>query len=197
MLRFWTMLAQAHGNIWNASDPGRSLGVSQPAVRRSLDLLTGLSMVRQLQPWHANLTKRQVKSPKVYVRDSGVLHALLGLRTDGALLSHPKIGASWEGYIIEEVLKAASPHAVYFWVTHQGAELDLLLVKGRRRAGVEFKYLDAPELTRSMRIAMEDLQLNRLTVIHPGESEYTLARRVQVLPASKIGSKDHEWLAAR
>ena len=164
------MIAHYHGGMWNAADPARSLGVSEPTVRRYLDLFTGLFLVRQLPAWHENLGKRQVKAPKVYIRDSGLLHALLGLTTTRELLSHPKAGASWEGYVLEEVLQAVRPEAAYFWATHTGAELDLLLFKGGRRYGVEVKRQDAPRLTPSMRVALEDLGLTRLTVLYPGIS---------------------------
>lgn len=186
LLRFWTMVAHYQGGIWNAAEPARSLGVAEPTVRRYLDLLTGLFMVRQLQPWHQNLKKRQVKSPKVYIRDSGLLHELLGIQTERDLLSHPKCGASWEGYAIEEVLKAAQPDQAYFWATHQGAELDLLLLKNGRRYGFEVKRQDAPSITPSMRIALEDLRLDHLTVLYPGDQAYDLAEDVSVLPLSSI-----------
>jgi hypothetical protein len=186
ILRFWTMLAHSHSGVWNAADPARSLGVSEPTARRYLDLLTGLYLVRQLQPWHANLSKRQVKAPKVYVRDSGLLHALLGIRTDREMLSHPKVGASWEGYILEEVLKLARPRAAYFWATHSGAELDLLLVEGDRHHGVEIKFQDAPRLTQSMRVALADLRLDRLTVLYPGDRRYRLSDQVTVVPVVEL-----------
>lgn len=186
MLRFWTMVAHYHGNIWSAAEPARSLGVSEPTVRRYLDALSGLFMVRQLQPWHENLGKRQVKSPKIYVRDSGLLHQLLGIRTDKELLSHPKCGASWEGYAVEEALKHFQPDEAYFWATHQGAELDLLLFQNGRRLGVEIKHMDAPTLTPSMRIALENLRLDRLVVLYPGNTRYALAKRVEVLPLATL-----------
>lgn len=186
MLRFWTMVAHYHGNIWSAAEPARSLGISEPTVRRYLDALTGLFMVRQLQPWHENLGKRQVKSPKIYVRDSGLLHQLLGIRTDKELLSHPKCGASWEGYAVEEALKHFQPDEAYFWATHQGAELDLLLFKDGRRLGVEIKRMDAPTLTPSMRIALENLRLDRLVILYPGNTRYALAKRVEVLPLATL-----------
>jgi len=186
MLRFWTMVAHYHGNIWSAAEPARSLGISEPTVRRYLDALTGLFMVRQLQPWHENLGKRQVKSPKIYVRDSGLLHQLLGIRTDKELLSHPKCGASWEGYAVEEALKHFQPDEAYFWATHQGAELDLLLFKDGRRLGVEIKRMDAPTLTPSMRIALENLRLDRLVILYPGSTRYVLAKRVEVLPLATL-----------
>jgi predicted AAA+ superfamily ATPase len=184
--RFWTMVAHYHGGIWNAADPARSMGVSEPTVRRYLDLLSALYMVRQLPPWHENLGKRQVKAPKVYVRDSGLLHQLLGLPDANQLLSHPKAGASWEGYAIEETLKAVQPDEAYFWATHQGAELDLLLFKDRRRFGVEVKRADAPRITPSMKIALEDLHLDRLVVLYPGEARFSLGPRVSVVPLSSV-----------
>lgn len=189
LFRFWTMLAHYHGGVWNAAEAARSLGVAEPTARRYLDLLSGLFMVRQLQPWHANLNKRQVKSPKIYLRDSGLLHALLGLSTVRELLSHPKVGASWEGYAIEEVIQRVRPEAVYFWATHTGAELDLLLIKGGRRYGVEVKFQDAPRLTPSMRTALSDLQLDHLTVLYPGDQRYSLERRVTVVPLAEIAGK--------
>jgi hypothetical protein len=186
LLRFWTMLAHYHGGIWNAAEAARSLGVSEPTARHYLDLLSGFFMVRQLQPWHANVQKRQVKSPKVYLRDSGLLHALLGVTTHRDLLSHPKVGASWEGYAIEQTMQLMKPHAAFFWATHTGAELDLMLVKGRRRYGVEIKFQDAPTLTPSMRTALSDLKLEHLTVLYPGEQTYSLGRRVTVVPLKEM-----------
>ncbi len=184
--RFWAMLAHYHANVWNAAEPARSLGVSQPTIKHYLDLLTDLFLVRQLQPWHENLLKRQVRSPKVYVRDSGLLHVLLGIRTPGALMEHPKLGASWEGYVIEQLLTAREPDEAYFWATHGGAELDLLLFEGGRRYGFEIKREDAPRLTPSMRTAIEDLDLAHLTVIYPGSKTYTLAARVTVRPLADL-----------
>ncbi|HMM36828.1 MAG TPA: ATP-binding protein [Thermoanaerobaculia bacterium] len=186
LLRFWTMLAHVHGGVWNAADPARSLGLSEPTVRRYLDLMTGLFLVRQLPPWHENLAKRQVKSPKVYVADPGILHALLGVKTEAELLSHPKCGASWEGYVLGEALRAVEPDEAYFWATHQGAELDLLAFRDGRRIGFEAKRADAPTLTPSMRIALADLGLDRLYVLYPGERRYELADRVTVLPAADV-----------
>jgi predicted AAA+ superfamily ATPase len=190
MLRFWTMAAHYHGNLWNSAEPARSLGVSEPTVRRYLDTLSGLFMVRQLQPWHENLGKRQVKSPKVYLRDSGLLHQLLGIRTDHDLLSHPKSGASWEGYAVEEALSRIQPEQAYFWATHQGAELDLLLFKDGRRLGLEMKRTDAPTLTPSMRIALEDLRLERLVVLYPGTRRYALDERVEAVPITMLAEAD-------
>jgi predicted AAA+ superfamily ATPase len=196
LLRFWTMLAHYHGGIWNAAEAARSLGVTEPTVRRYLDILTGLFMVRQLKPWHENLKKRQVKSPKVYLRDSGLLHALLGLATEREVLSHPKAGASWEGFAIEEALGTIRPEAAYFWATHTGAELDLLLFVRGRRYGVEVKFQDAPRLTPSMRIALEDLGLRRLTVLYPGDQRYALERRVDVVPLAELATRGADALIA-
>lgn len=186
MRRFWAMLAHYHGQIWSAADPARSLGVSEPTVRRYFDLLCGAYLARQLPPWHENLGKRQVKAPKAYVRDCGVLHALLGISTPKALLEHPKCGASWEGYVIEEVLKALDARDAYYWATHQGAELDLLLFHGGRRIGIEIKRADAPTMSKSMHIALADLKLDRLLVLYPGSRSYGLAERVDVMPMSCI-----------
>lgn len=180
--RFWSMVAHYHGQTWNAAPPARSLGVSESTTRRYLDLLTDALMLRQLPPWHANLSKRQVKSPKVYVRDTGLLHTLLGLDTQKQILEHPKSGASWEGFAIEQILMTEAHDEAYFWATHQGAELDLLLLRGGRRLGVECKRVDAPRVTRSMRIALEDLELDRLAVVHPGEKRYPLDTCVEAVP---------------
>jgi predicted AAA+ superfamily ATPase len=197
LLRFWTMLAHYHGNIWKAAEPARSLGVSEPTVRRYLDLLTGLFMVRQLQPWHENLKKRQVKSPKVYIHDSGVLQQLLGIRSETEMLAHPKCGASWEGYAIEETLKIVQPDEVYFWATHQGAELDLLILKDGRRLGVEAKRMDAPALTPSMRIALQDLHLEQLVVLYPGSKSYTISEQVTVVPLNVLAEGDWKRIFPR
>jgi uncharacterized protein len=186
LFRFWTMLAHYHGQIWNAAEPARSLGINESTIRRYLDLLEGVFMVRQLQPWHENLKKRQVKSPKVYFRDSGLLHQILGIRKPEDLLTHPKCGASWEGCVMEELLTIVRPDEAYFWGTHAGAEIDLLLFKEGRRIGVEIKRADAPRLTPSMRMALTDLGLNRLLVIYPGEKRYSLAEKVDVLPLSVL-----------
>lgn len=182
MLRFWRMLAHYHGQTWTAADPARSLGVSEPTVRRYLDTLTQTLMVRQLQPWHENLGKRQVKSPKVYFRDTGLLHALMDVESLDALRVHPRSGASWEGFALEQVLRLAKPDEAYFWATHQGAELDLLMLKGTQRVGVEFKRADAPTITRSMRVAIHDLRLDALYVVYPGERRYPLAPGIEAVP---------------
>ncbi len=184
--RFWTMVAHYHGQIWNHAEPARALGVSEPTVRSYLDLLTDALVLRQLRPWHANLRKRQVKSPKVYVRDTGLLHQLLGIENHAALLHHPKLGASWEGFAIEQVL-ATQPHTeAAFWATHQGAEIDLLLRRQDKLYGVECKRADAPRMTPSIRIALEDLGLERIAVVYPGTRRYALSDRVEVVPIAAL-----------
>jgi hypothetical protein len=160
--------------------------VSEPTIRRYLDILTGVFMIRQLQPWHANLKKRQVKAPKIYFRDTGLLHQLLGVGSEKELFSHPKCGSSWEGYVIEEIIKAIKPDEAYFWATHNGAEIDLVMVKEGQMLGVECKMVDAPRLTPSMKIAMEDLKLAQLTVVYPGSVRYVLMNHVQVVPLSEV-----------
>lgn len=182
MQRFWSMLAHLHGQVWNAADLARALGNNESTVRRYLDWLSQLYMVRQLQPWHQNLGKRQVRSPKVYFRDSGLLHELLGIGDAGALSLHPKVGASWEGFVVEQVLRIAQPDEAFFWATHAGAELDLLLFKDGRRVGVEIKRADAPTFTPSMRTALHDLALDALYVVYPGERRYRLADRAEAVP---------------
>lgn len=194
LLRFWTMVAHCHGSIWNSADPARSLGIGESTVRRYLDLFTGLLVVRQLQPWHENLNKRQVKAPKVYIRDSGLLHSLLGIRTEKELFTHPRLGASWEGYVVEAVLDQLEPDQAYFWATHQGAELDLLLFKHGRRLGVDIKRADAPNLTPSMRSALGDLRLEQLVVLYPGSQAYQLDPRVRVLPFGALDGATIETL---
>ncbi|OGT76935.1 MAG: hypothetical protein A2W76_04640 [Gammaproteobacteria bacterium RIFCSPLOWO2_12_47_11] len=184
--RFLTMLAHFHGQIWNSSEPARTMGVSEPTIRRHLDLLTDAFMVRQLQPWHANVRKRQVKAPKIYLRDSGLLHQLLGIQTKKDLLNHPKMGASWEGYVLEEVLDIVQPDEAYFWATHQGAEIDLIVRKNSKLYGIECKRTDAPKLTPSMRIALDDLQLNRIVVVYPGIKRYSITAEVEAVPLSEI-----------
>ncbi|NLP04410.1 ATP-binding protein [Candidatus Fermentibacteria bacterium] len=186
MFRFWSMLAHYHGQIWKAADPARAMGVSEPTVRRYLDILTGSLMIRQLKPWHENLAKRQVRSPKIYFTDSGLLHAMLGIRTPDDLLRHPRCGASWEGYALEEIVTAVAPDEVFFWATHNGAELDLLAIKDGKRLGFEFKRADAPKMTPSMRIASEDLALDSLTVVYPGARPYSLGRGVSVVPLREL-----------
>jgi uncharacterized protein len=180
------MLAHFHAQTWNGAELARALAVSESTVRRYLDLLTGVFMLRQLPPWFENLSKRQVKSPKVFVRDSGLLHSLLGIANQRDLELHPKVGASWEGYAVEEVLKALQPDEAYYWATHQRAEIDLLLFKHGRRIGVECKRSDAPTLTPSMQIAFHDLKLERIVVVYPGDRRYALADRVEVVPLVEL-----------
>ncbi len=197
LYRFWTMVAHVHGGVWSSADPARSLGVSQPTIRRWLDLFSGLFLVRQLQPWHENLAKRQVRAPKVYLRDSGILHTLLGISTARDLSSHPKLGASWEGLAVEEAIRIAKPEGVFFWATHGGAELDLLLFVRGKRYGVEVKRQDAPAITPSMRAALDDLGLERLTVLYPGDLAYDLHPRIQVVPLANLAAGDPAFLAGR
>ncbi len=186
MRRFWAMLAHYHGQVWNAAEPARSLGVGESTVRRHLDWLTQTYMVRQLPPWHENLAKRQVKAPKIYFRDTGLLHELLGIRDEAGLSTHPKSGASWEGFALEQILRIAAPDDAYFWATHAGAELDLLMFRDGRRVGVEFKRMDAPRLTASMRTAMKDLALEALYVVYPGSRRYALANRIEAMPLDAL-----------
>ena len=186
LYRFWAMLAHYHGQVWNAAEPARSLGVNESTVRRYLDLLTQAYLIRQLQPWFVNLGKRQVKAPKIYFRDSGLLHSLLGIGDLAALGRHPKSGASWEGFALDQVLRIARPDEAYFWATHAGAELDLLMVKNGRRVGVEFKRADAPQMTASMRIALNDLSLDALYVVYPGTRRYRLAQGVEAVPLASV-----------
>jgi hypothetical protein len=188
MRRFWTMLAHYHGQVWNASEFARSFGVADTTVRNYLDALSATFVARQLQPWHENLAKRQVKSPKIYLSDSGLLHTLLGIGSREELESHPRLGASWEGFALEEVIRilGARPEECYFWATHAGAELDLLIVKGGKRLGFEFKRTEAPSLTASMRIAFKDLKLDRLDVVHAGQETFSLAENIRAVPLGRI-----------
>jgi predicted AAA+ superfamily ATPase len=186
--RFWVMLAHYHGNIFNASELGRSFGASDATMRKYLDILTGTFMIRQLQPWHENLSKRQVKAPKIYFRDSGIFHSLLGIHTLSELRMNPKLGASWEGFALEEIIRCfeAKQGECYFWSTYGGAELDLLINKKNKKIGFEFKYCDAPGITKSMQIALEDLKLDELFVIYPGEVDYSLSKQIHVKPLKKF-----------
>ena len=184
--RFWTMIAHYHGQVWNAADFARSLGTSENTARRHLDILAGAYMVRILPPWSENLGKRQVKAPKIFIRDSGIFHALLQLPALGDIQSHPKLGASWEGYAMEQVLSILDVHDPYFWATHSGAELDLLVTKGGKRVGFEFKYGDAPAKTRSMHVALQDLKLDRLFIVYPGDQEYEIDDKIAVISINRI-----------
>lgn len=188
MQRFWTMVSHYHAQLWNASEVAASLGIAPSTARLYLDALTQTFMIRQLQPWHENIGKRQVKAPKLYFRDSGIFHRLQGIASWNELQTHPKLGASWEGFALEEVLRTAEPDEAYFWAVHSGSELDLMMIRGGRRTGVEFKRSDAPKLTRSMRIALEDLKLDELVVIYPGARTYEIADRVKALPLAQIAT---------
>ncbi|MFH1755539.1 MAG: ATP-binding protein [Candidatus Latescibacterota bacterium] len=190
MRRFWTMLAHTHGQVWNASKIARSFGVSDRTVRRYLDHLDGTLVVRQLQPWHENLRKRQVKSPKVYFCDTGLLHALLNLPLFDDLSSHPSLGASWEGFLLFEVVRLlhARENESFFWATHAGAELDLLFIRGRHRLGFEFKRTVSPRVTHSMKIAVEDLKLERLDVVHAGDGVFPLAENIRAVGVNDLCS---------
>ncbi len=185
--RFWTMLAHYHGQVWNGSEIGASLGVTHHTTRKYLDLLCGAYVVRQLQPWFENLGKRVVKSPKVYVRDSGLLHALLGIPDFPALQGHPKLGASWEGFVIEQILSWAGERNAYFWATHSRAELDLMVMAKGKRWGFEVKYQDAPIMTKSMRITMQDLKLERLWVVYPGPTGYPMDEKIECVSFLAVG----------
>lgn len=196
--RFWSMLAHYHGQVWNASEFGRSFGVSHHAVRRYLEALEATFMLRVLRPWSENLAKRQVKSAKVYVRDSGLLHTLLDIDDLSHLARHPKVGASWEGFIVEALIQrlGARSDQCYFWATHTGAELDLLIVDGTRRLGFEIKRTTAPGLTPSIRHALSDLSLTRLDVVHAGAETFPLAPSVRAVAAHRL-LEDVEPLAKR
>ena len=183
--RFWLMLAHYHGQIWNGAEFARAMGVSEPTVKRYLDILTGAYMVRQLQPWHENLKKRQVKAPKIYIRDSGILHALLGLEGNG-IYTHIKSGASWEGFIIEQLLSQLKSRDFYYWRTHTGTELDLMVLKGGRKLGFEIKFSETPKITRSMLSAFDDLKLDHLFLIYKGNRKLSLNKNISAIPASNI-----------
>ena len=184
--RFWTMIAHYHGQVWNGAEFARAIGATQATARRYLDILAGVFMVRVLPPWFANLKKRQVKAPKVYLRDAGLLHTLLGLTEEDELAGHPKVGASFEGFAIEQVLAALDAGHPHYWATHGGAELDLLIDRRGARHGFECKLADAPGTTRSMHAALADLGLDHLWVLYPGAETYPLDDRITVLPAALI-----------
>lgn len=186
MRRFWTMLAHYHGQYWNASELARALGLSDKTVRGYLDLLTGTYMVRQLQPWHENIGKRQVKAPKVYLRDSGLLHGLLNVPDWSSLAAHPKVSASWEGFVIEQVWHMLRATEAYFWATQNGAELDVLFFHRGRRYGVEVKFNEAPRTTRSQHIALSDLALEHLWIVYPGQHRYPAHERITVWPIREL-----------
>ena len=186
--RFWTMLAHYHGQIWRASEFGRSFGVADTTIRNYLDLLSTTLVVRQLMPWHENISKRQVKAPKIYITDSGLLHTLLGLRTVSDLESHPKVGASWEGFVLEQVVRQLGVTAdqCFFWATHGGAELDLLVIKGNKKFGFEIKRTSRPQITRSIRSALSDLKLRHLDIIHAGEKTFSLDKNIRAVALSRL-----------
>ena len=186
--RFWTMVAHYHGQVWNAAEFARAIGAGEAAARRHLDILAAAGMVRVLPPWFENLKKRQVRAPRIYVRDTGLLHSLLGLDTADDLYGHPKVGASFEGFGIEQILSCFALREAYFWATHGGAELDLLVAVGGRRFGFEFKVSDAPGTTKSMRIALQDLALQHLWVVYPGDETYPLDERITALPIACLPS---------
>jgi uncharacterized protein len=188
--RFWLMLAHYHGQVWNGSEIARSIGVTQNTARHYLDILAGAYAVRILPPWFENLKKRQVKSPKVYIRDSGLLHYLSGIEDISTLRAHPRYGASWEGFALEQVLAVFDEKNTFFWKTQRGAELDLLILSGTQRIGFEFKCTDAPGMTKSMHISIKDLQLNHLYVVYPGDQRYPLADNTTALPVSQLNSMD-------
>ncbi len=190
--RFWTMLAHYHGQTWNASALARSMGVSDKTVRAWLDILTGTYMVRQLSPWFANVAKRQVKSPKVYLRDAGLLHTLLHIPDPDTLSGHPVVGASWEGFALEQVLRTLRPPEAYYWATHSGAELDLLFMHRGRRYGVEFKLNEAPGPTRSMHAAIADLELTHLWIVYPGQEPIPIGPRLSAWPLLDVARLPRE-----
>ena len=184
--RFWTMVAHYHGQIWNAAEFARAMGTAENTARKYLDILSGAYMVRVLPPWFENLKKRQVKAPKIYIRDSGLFHSLLQVSTLADLRGHPKIGASWEGFAMEHLIHVFRARDAYFWATHSGAELDLMVMIAGKRHGFEFKYTDAPGRKRSMHIAIEDLDLEHLWIIYPGDQKYSLDDRITAIPLEEI-----------
>jgi predicted AAA+ superfamily ATPase len=186
MRRFWTMLAHYHGQTWNASELARSMGLSDKTIRNYLDILSSTFMVRQLQPWYANVAKRQVKAPKVYFRDSGLLHHLLDIPDLHRLWGHPKVGASWEGFAIEQILQTIRPAQAYYWATHGGAELDLIILHKGRRYGIEVKFSEAPKATPSMREAVRRLELEHLWIVYPGSQAYPVEAKITVQPLRSI-----------
>ncbi len=188
MERFWKMISHYHGQIWNASEVAASLGVSPPTAGKYLDALEQTYMVRRLQPWYVNLGKRLVKSPKIYLRDSGIFHTLQGIHSMGELLTHPKLGASWEGYALEETLAAFKPNEAWYYAVHSGSELDLFFRYKGKRIGIEFKRMDAPRMTKGMHVVMQDLELDRLFILYPGTLRYTLQEGVEVVPLAELAT---------
>ena len=185
MRRFWIMLAHYHGQIWKASEFARSLGISEPTVKSWLDILTGAYMVRQVQPWYENLQKRQVKAPKIFIRDSGLLHALLSMQNT-EIQTSPKLGASWEGFVIEQIINQLKTRDYYYWRTHAGLELDLLVMKNGKRLGFEIKYSETPKVTRSMRQIIEDLKLDQFFIVYQGKHRLLMEDKIQLLPVNDL-----------
>jgi len=192
MRRFWTMLAHYHGQTWNASELARSMGLSDKTVRSYVDILTGTYMIRQLQPWFENIAKRQVKSPKIYFRDSGLLHGLLNLPNFHALSGHPRVGASWEGFALEEFLRIVKPSEAFFWATYNGVEIDLFFLHRGHRYAVEAKFNEAPKITWSMQTVLRDLALDHLWIIYPGEQKYPVHEKITVCPLRDISGLSSE-----
>jgi predicted AAA+ superfamily ATPase len=192
--RFWTMVAHYHGQVWNAAEFARALGTTENTARRYLDILAGAYMVRVLPPWFENLKKRQIKAPKIYIRDSGLFHSLLQVSTLADLQGHPKVGASWEGFALEHIIHVFRTRDAYFWATHAGAELDLMVTIAGKRHGFECKYTDAPGRKRSMHIAIEDLGLEHLWVIYPGDQKYALDDKMTVIPLEEISRLAKIWV---
>lgn len=188
--RFWAMLCHYHGQIFNSAEMARALGISQTSVRHYLDVLTDAMMIRQLKPFFANISKRQVKAPKIYIRDPGLLHSLLAINTPAELHNHPKIGASWEGFVIEQVLARNDGTEVFFWATHQGAEIDLVIVRGSKLFGIEIKRTDTPRITPSIKNAIHDLGLSHVFVIYGGDKAFSLAEKAEAIPLSYLAQRD-------
>ena len=186
MRRFWSMLAHYHGQTWNASRIGSALGINDKTARSYLDILTQTYMIHQIQPWHENIRKRQVKSPKIYFRDTGLLHSLLDLRDFHTVTGHPQVGASWEGFAMEQIIRRMNPTQVYYWATYSGAELDMFMIINGQRYGIEFKFNEAPDKTKSMSIAVESLQLDKLLIVYPGENSWPINETIVVCPIDKV-----------
>lgn len=195
MRRFWTMLAHYHGQIWNASELSRAMGLSDKTVRSYLDILTGAFIIRQLQPWFENTSKRQVRSPKIYLHDSGLLHSLLNIPDIQMLFGHPKVGASWEGFVVDQVIGILDLNETYFWATHHGAELDLMFFHKGKRYGIEVKFSEAPKITHSMQVAIRDLGLEHLWVIYPGEESYRAHELITVWPVMKLVEFSNQFIS--
>jgi predicted AAA+ superfamily ATPase len=186
--RFWMMVAHYHGNIVNFSEIGNSLGLSDNTIRKYLDILNATFMVRILQPWYENISKRQVKTPKIYLRDSGLLHIFLNINDYKDLLGHPKLGASWEGFALEQTIDILNldPFDCYFWATHNNAEIDLVVIRGTNKIGFEFKFADTVSVSKSMRIAIDDLQLSKIYVITPSGRQYHIAENIEVIGLQEL-----------